>query len=320
MSVSILTITLNPAIDRLVEVEALEPGGHVRARTVLRVAGGKGVNVARVLAAKGVGCAATGFLGRQNAGLFEDAFAELGIEDRFIRIDGYTRENVTIVERQTHRDTHLRDEGPTVSREAWQQLQAGVAKWLDGQESGAIAAVCGSLPPGVSPEDACGLLAEIHSRGSRVILDTSGEFLARAVERGGLWLIKPNAAELAGLVGRTEPSLEELPELAESLLGRVELVLLSLGADGAMLIARDSALHARSALPANRAVRNTVGCGDTLVGAYLAAHCSGSEPMDALRSATATATAAAAHPATALFDPALAGEMESSVKLAAFTS
>ncbi|MBS3821089.1 MAG: 1-phosphofructokinase, partial [Phycisphaerae bacterium] len=119
---AIVTITLNPAIDRAIRVQNLRPGGHVTGRTVSRVAGGKGVNVSRVLAAMGLGSTAMGLLGRDNASAFTDVFAGGAVRDGFLRVAGSTRDNVTVIDDATGQDTHIRDAGLAPGPAAVQEL------------------------------------------------------------------------------------------------------------------------------------------------------------------------------------------------------
>jgi fructose-1-phosphate kinase PfkB-like protein len=138
-------------------------------------------------------------------------------------------------------------------------------------------------------------------------VDTSGEAL-RATAGKPVWLLKPNAEELQTLAGRPLPTRDDQLVAARELTATAEWVLLSLGADGAMLVGRDAAWSAAAPLPADQ-VRNTVGCGDVLLGAFVAAIHQGQSPENALADAVATATAAAAHPATAVFHQELRDQL-----------
>jgi len=294
---SIVTVCLNPAVDRTLSVERLTAGAHQKAREVFRNGGGKGVNVSRTLAAFGVSSVATGFLGERNRGEFDEVLADPLIEDRFVSISGRTRENVTVTDRSAGADTHFRCKGAAVDGEAAGRMTdvlgmlAVEGRWM---------VFAGSLPPGVSAEQFGRWLEQCASAGARVVVDTSGEALAAAAARR-VDLLKPNTKELADLAGRDLPDWAGIRSAAEELAERAGTVLLSMGADGAYLT--DGREGFRAAAPRPEApVQNTVGCGDVLLGAFLA-HLLLGEPRDAaLHRAVRAATAAARHPAPATFD------------------
>ena len=175
-----------------------------RAGEVNRVArdqltpGGKGVNVAAVLAVLGVPADVGGFLGTDNASLFETFFAERGMGDRFVRLPGRTRTGVKVIDEQAEATTDINFPGLGVDGAALDALaerlaaDAGGARWV---------ALCGSLPPG-APPDLYGRLADVaKAAGASVALDTSGPALTAGVAAAPT-LVKPNRAELEELVGR----------------------------------------------------------------------------------------------------------------------
>lgn len=121
-SPAIITVTLNPAIDRIIEVEGLAPGSHQEGRELLRVPAGKGINVSRALAAMGVPSTATGFLGDGNRAEFAAALKGLGIADEFLTLPGWTRENITLTDRRHKQDMHVRFPGLAVDRAGIERL------------------------------------------------------------------------------------------------------------------------------------------------------------------------------------------------------
>lgn len=294
---TIITVALNPAIDRAVEVDRLVPGSHQVGRELARIPGGKAVNVSRVLDALGVRNVATGLLGEENRGVFAPLFASGRVSDEFFSLPGRTRENITITDRQNAIETHIRMPGLEVPA---RQLERLTKKLLLLAGADSIVVFSGSLPPGVSVEDFAKLVDACVSAGARVALDTSGDALG-ALAGHKLWLVKPNAAELSLLVGRELATANEQVEAARRLVGPVETVLLSRGADGAWLFDSELALHARVDL-AGRAVRNTVGCGDALLAAFLAGVWREQPVRYCLRDAVACASAAALTPTSAEFD------------------
>jgi len=300
----ILTVTLNPAVDRLIEVDCLVPGDHQVGREVSRTPGGKGINVSRVLAALGVGSIATGLLGEANRDEFADFLTGPLIEDEFVLLAGRTRQNTTIADRSTGLHTHIRDAGLPVDRPAITRLADKLRSLVS---RGAIVAFSGSLPPGAGPDDFAELVGICAAAGARVAVDSSGPALAAAAA-GKLWLIKPNVQELAELVGRNLETLDEQLAAARKLAARTDYVLLSRGRDGACLVTKDHALCARAEVEAS-AVRNTVGCGDALLGAFLASIIRHEDAATALRKAVATASASACQATSAGFEAELAARL-----------
>jgi 1-phosphofructokinase len=308
---AVITVTLNAAVDRVIEVDGLTLGAHQAGREVSRTAGGKGVNVSRTLAALGVPSIATGFLGRDNRADFRAFLADPLTTDEFVVLPGRTRENVTLADSRTARETHVRDAGLAVDDAALAALTRKLSRLC---APGRTAVFSGSLPPGLGPVQFVALLDVCEAAGARVAADTSGPAL-RPLARKRLWLIKPNVAELAELAGRDLPALDDQADAARDLLGRIDMVLLSRGAEGAALFAADLAVVARPA-PAAGPPRNTVGCGDVLLGAFLACVTKGADRREALARAVAAAAASAASPVAAAFDPRLAEDLLAAVETA----
>ena len=303
-----IIVTLNPAIDRTAEVEQLRAGKHLVVHTTNRSAGGKGINVARILAREKYPCVATGLLGKENVSVFSSTFAREGIVDRCVRIDGFVRENLTLLDLATGQDTHFREAGPVCDAADLEQI----AEVLDHAITpGCVVAFCGSAPRGLSPEAVAETIGRAGQRGARVVVDMEGALLAAAVQQGGLWLISPNESELAELAGHPLEDSAGQIQAARALIPNTTYVLLSRGPDGASLISADHAWHARAELPPSVPVCNTVGCGDVLLATFLAklppafgieAKPSDEQLADALKHAVAAATAAAADPIPAHYD------------------
>ncbi|NQU39260.1 MAG: 1-phosphofructokinase family hexose kinase [Lentisphaerae bacterium] len=303
----ILTVTLNPAVDRLIKIDRLVPGGHGCCETTQRTPGGKGVNVSRVLAQMAMPSVATGFLGEDNQAVFEPLFGEQ-VTDAFVRLPGSTRENITLSDRSTGQETHLRDRGLGVGQDDLARLREILAARVG---AGSVVAFSGSLPPGVAPDAFGALVDESIERGARVVVDSSGAALREMVGKS-VWLIKPNALELAELVGHALPSLEAQLDAARQLTDHISMVLLSCGGEGACLVRASGSLHASVAL--QRPVRNSVGCGDALLAGFIGRWRDGGAE-EALADAVAIASASAAHPVSAVFDPLLAAALRSEVKI-----
>lgn len=261
--VEVLTVTLNPAIDQTVQISNFAANTVNRVEQTQRNAGGKGVNVAVTLADAGHSVATTGFLGRENSAVFEEVFSQKRIVDRFVRIDGATRVGIKISDPVTQQTTDINFPGlapaPADHESLLAQLEVVSASW---------AVLAGSLPPGVDPAIYRELARALKARGCRVLLDTSGEPLRYALEAAPQ-IIKPNIHELETLLGTTLPDSAAVIAAARDLLGRgVELVAVSMGKDGALLVSANSVVQAR---PPAVTVQSTVGAGDAMVAGIVAA-------------------------------------------------
>ncbi|WP_376794166.1 1-phosphofructokinase [Thermogemmatispora sp.] len=281
----VATVTLNPAIDQTVRVATLKPGHVHRARTMLLQAGGKGINVAAFLAASGCPVTATGFLGDENAALFERFFAERGISDAFVRLPGQTRIDIKIVDEERRETTDINLPGLAPSEEAlsalWQTIEelATECRWF---------VLAGALPPAVPGSLYAMLIARLKALDRLTVLDASGEALAQGILAGPT-LVKPNRAELEQLVGRSLTSLTEIAQAARSLLQHdIRRVVVSLGEQGALFVEREQVLQA---VPPAVTVESTVGAGDAMVAALVLAELKGLDLASTARLATAYALA-----------------------------
>ena len=258
-AIEVVTVTANPALDQTVWVPGFRAGEVNRAVRDETSPGGKGVNVAAFLAGFGVNVAATGFLGRANAGFFEEFLAGRGIAPCFIPVDGVTRTGIKIVDDDGGTTTDVNFPGFAVSGAELSALEevvgrlAAPGRWL---------VLAGSLPR-EAPAATYRRLAEIvHAAGGWVAVDTSGPALAEALAAGPD-LVKPNRVELEELGGRALPDLASLRAAAGDLAaGGVETVVVSLGSEGALFVRGGEAVFARP--PAVR-VASTVGAGDAMV-------------------------------------------------------
>ena len=255
----IYTVTCNPALDCAVQLNELTIGTLNRTAGATLVAGGKGVNVSRVLGALGERNKALGFVAGSNGMMLESALQQMGVHTDFIRLpEGQTRINVKLYGEQ---ETELNAPGPVVSH----QQTEGLLKDLSRLQEGDLLCLCGSLPPGMGTDSyACMLKA---AQGVRAIVDTTGEALLCALAEKP-WLVKPNRDELAALVGRDMPTLEDVIAAAEWLRDKgAENVLVSMGKDGALLCAEGTRLYQPA--PDGKVI-GTVGAGDSLVAGFAA--------------------------------------------------
>jgi 1-phosphofructokinase len=268
MSAPLLTLTLNPAIDQTVTLEHLAPGEVHRALASRSDAGGKGVNVAGCLADWGLPVAVTGVLGADNAAPFAALFAAKGIDDRFIRVAGQTRTNLKLLDLQSGDTTDVNLPGLSLTAGVF---AAACARLLESAGPGSLVVLAGSLPGGLTADTYADLTRRLKARGARVVLDASGPALAAALAAGADALpevLKPNRHELEEWAGRPLATRAEVHAAARALRERgIPMVAVSLGAEGALFLCREGAIHAHA--PAV-AVASTVGAGDALVAGLVA--------------------------------------------------
>jgi 1-phosphofructokinase len=293
----IVTLTLNPSLDRTVEVPGLVRGGVLRASAGRIDPGGKGVNVARALLANGVTARAVlpagGAVGRQLVELLE---AE-GVAMTAVPVAGATRSNLTLSE-PDGTVTKINEGGSMLDPAEIDRLAAAVLQLVG---PGDWAVLSGSLPTGVDAGVYARLTAQFVAAGIDVALDTSGPALVRAV-RARPAIVKPNRDELAEVLGRDVRSVADAVEAAEGLrsAGAVS-VLASLGPDGAVLVDRDGVVFGDCVVGEPR---SSVGAGDCLLAGFLAARSSGADGRAALATALRWAAAAVELPGSAVPGPA----------------
>ena len=306
----VVTVTLNPAIDQTVSVDDFRAGEVNRVAEVRQNAGGKGVNVASALADLGVATVATGFLGRENAGIFEELFRNKGIEERFVRLPGSTRLGLKVVDRSCHEVTEINYPGLTPEAADLESLLATLRSLA---RPGIWFVLSGSIPPGAPAQIYARMTREIRERGGRVLLDTSGEPLRHALGEDPD-IVKPNQSELEQLTGAVMGSLEDVAEAAANLLALgTGLVAVSMGARGALLACGKERILA---VPPPVPMQSTVGAGDTMVAGLVLAQLQGQNLSDTARLATACGAHAVTRIASGV-DPAAVHALEEQVDLTA---
>ena len=294
----VVVVTLNPTFDLILEAEDFQIGRHQQVRVVDYLPAGKGLNVSRTLSRLGINSIITGFIGQENSSEFRQGLDDDNIVGQLFTVPGRTRQNITVIDPVKGTDTHIRLPGLEVSGEDLTKLGKKLGLLA---EKGGMVVFAGSLPGGAETEDLVRMVRICQNAGARVAVDTSGEPLEAVVAQGA-WLIKPNRTEFAELTGQGEQTLEEMVASAGELLDRVENILLSLGKEGAMLINRGGALRAWRGEGQSAPAVNTVGSGDSLLGAFLAGIAKGRDLRDCLAEAVAVAWAACRTPIPASFD------------------
>ncbi|MFI9721351.1 1-phosphofructokinase family hexose kinase [Streptomyces sp. NPDC052396] len=260
----ILTVTLNAALDLTYRVPRLRPHSSHRVVQVAERAGGKGLNVACVLAELGHDVTVTGFAGGVNGQSLRTLLAGAArgragvLADALVPVAGNTRRTVGVVDTATGDATQFNEPGPEVSAAEWAEFTDRYAQLLDGARA---VALCGSLPPGVPVGAYAPLVRTARARGVPVLLDTGGEPLRRGIAARPD-VVKPNAAELAELTGSTDPLRAALDARRRG----AYAVVASLGPEGMLAVTPDGSW--RAAAP-ERLSGNPTGAGDAVVAALL---------------------------------------------------
>ena len=257
----IATVTLNPAIDKTCRTTEMIPGQVNRMDSMVSIAGGKGVNVTRILRQYGYEVTALGFTGGYTGGFIEERLAEMGAVCRFTKIAGDTRCNLNVLSEDGY-VTELLEPGPVVSEK---ELKAFLSEYKQTLKQCEMVILSGSVPKGV-PETIYAALTELARKaGVKVLLDTSGETLKAGVAAKP-FMIKPNLKELESLIGRKVDDIEDAAAVAgEFVRHGISHVMVSMGAKGLLYACEKEVLFAKA--PDIKAV-NTVACGDSVVASF----------------------------------------------------
>lgn len=295
----IVTLTLNPAVDISTSTPRVESVHKLRCDAPQVHPGGGGVNVARVVHRLGADVLGVFPSGGMTGQRLQQLLAAEKVPTHSIAIARETRESFHVHEGASGQDFRFVLPGPALEREEWLSCLVSVTALMPAPRH---VVASGSLPPGVPTDFYAQLARQVHAHGSKLVLDASGPALAAALQEGGIFLIKPSLRELSELTGEVLGDDDSRIAACRRIVsaGRAEVVALSLGDQGALVVTADAALRA----PALRVqVASTVGAGDSFVGGLLWALNAG-EPLEtALRYAMATSAAALLSAGTALAEP-----------------
>ena len=292
----ITTVTMNASLDKAYFMkETIVNGTVMRVQSARTSAGGKGLNVARAAALCGAKVQATGLTGGYNGQQLEWLLDQDGIPHRFGHVKGETRCCINILD-PGYGSTEYLEPGCEVSAE---EEQAFMKMFPDIIRDSDVVTISGSLPQGVKKDIYGRIITIARAMGKTVLLDTSGETLKKGVQSCPT-LVKPNQDEIEQLFDTKIRSMQDVILYAKKIgdMG-IPYVVISLGGDGALLVCGEGVFQGRP--PKVEAV-NTVGCGDSMLGAFAVAFERKMEPKEALRYAVAVATANAMSPNTGDFD------------------
>ncbi|RHR27591.1 1-phosphofructokinase [Clostridium sp. AF19-22AC] len=292
----ILTVTLNTSIDKRYLVEKMNAGQVNRVSSCRYSAGGKGLNVSRAAVIAGESVIATGFAGGHNGALLEELAEKDGIRTEFVHVGGETRSCINIMDAETGIQTEFLEAGEAVPQEKIAELEQ---RYRDLLAQAEVVTISGSTPKGMDDEIYVRLIQAARDCGIPVLLDTSGKLLQKSICARPA-LIKPNQDEIRQLTGKGELSEEELKETALYLRTKgITYVVVSLGKKGS-LMAAPSGIY-KTAVPKVE-VKNTVGCGDSMLAGFAIGIKNRFEDEKLLRYASAIAAANAMQEKTGFFE------------------
>ena len=299
----ILAVAPNPALDITYHLDQLRIGEVNRVASVSERAGGKGLNVARVLHAAGVPVRALAPVGGATGARIRSLLDAGGVPHTLVPVVAETRRTVVAA------GTGLWEPGPELTSSEWSAFRAAFRAELP---AAAVVTLSGSLPPGWPIDAYAQLIALCHAERRPVILDASGSALEAAIGSGPI-VLKPNAAELADLIGRPVTSVSSAVAAARAAIDRgAREVIVSLGPLGLVACADGSDWHA---CPPEVVAPNPTGAGDALVAALAAGWLVGLDRTELLAQAVAWSAAAAAHPVAGEIDAAIADQVRPLVRV-----
>lgn len=257
----IYTVTLNPAIDKTVEIPGFTAGKVNRIQSLRVDAGGKGINVTKCLTNLGTDSTAAMLVGGSSGKNIQQMLAEQNIRTLAVSVSGETRTNLKIIDPTGHSNTDINEPGPFVGEEALDELKKQIAQQI---HAGDAVILSGSLPKGADPATYKTWCTYFQELGALVYLDADGEAMKEGIQAVP-YMVKPNDEELSRLLGKPLETLEDLVQAGQSLLNMgIQDVVISLGSKGGLFLNREGCFLAEALkVP----VRSTVGAGDSMVAA-----------------------------------------------------
>ena len=281
----ITSISLNPSIDRTLTVENFTAGGLNRVISKNDVAAGKGINVALAVAALGLDVECIGFMYRDSAQLFQNRLMLNSTPYDFVWCEGEARTNIKVFDRAAGVVTELNESGTTIDGESIARMTEMVSRHAENSD---YLVLSGSLPPGCPQDYYRTLINAVEGLGCRCVLDADGERLKYGLEARP-FMIKPNRSELESMIGRRLDGIRDIRDAAMKYIDLgVEIVAVSLGADGALIASADDALYAPRM---NIEVKSTVGAGDSMVAGLVAGFMADNDLEETFRMGVAAASA-----------------------------
>jgi 6-phosphofructokinase 2 len=289
----IYTVTLNPALDRSIEIEEFVYDDANRVRLEERYAGGKGIDASRVIKVLGGDSVALGFVGGFHGMELEQRLLRQGVKCDFVETRGETRTNILIFERKKKSHTSLNASGPDVNEVEVKELIEKIKK-LDNPN---YVIVSGSIPGGIPKDIYKEIITIAKSKGAVTALDADGEVMIRGIDATP-FIIKPNLHEIARLLDRKVDGVSDAAQAAKEMKDRgIPIVIVSMGGDGAVLVSDGISLLG---IPPKVEVDSTVGAGDSFLAAFVLSHSRKMDIRECLRLGVAAGAAASMTPGTEL--------------------
>lgn len=269
----IYTVTVNPAIDYIVQLKELTLGEVNRMDYDNKMPGGKGINVSRILKELGLDNTALGFLGGFTGEFVDDSLKELGLRTNFTRIAADTRINVKI---KAQTETEINGQGPQITAAE----VAAFSQQFEQLTPADTVIFAGSLVPSLSTDFYSDLIKIIRSKGAQFVIDTTGESLLKTLPEQPL-VVKPNNHELADLFGVELNSIADIVKYARKLLELgAQHILVSMAADGGLMVTKDKVY--RSKAPKGTVI-NSVGAGDSMIAGFTGTFARSKDPQEAFK-------------------------------------
>ena len=277
----IYTVTLNPSIDYIVRLDEVLVGSVNRMDSDDKFAGGKGINVSRVLKRLGIENTATGFLGGFTGKFIKDTLETEGITHRFVEVDQDTRINVKI---KADSETEINGSGPEISNQKLSELK----EFLTSLSSKDTVVFAGSSPKNLGNIVYKELIGLTRKTGAQVVCDFEGQTLLDSLEFEPL-LVNPNNHELGDIFGVELENLDQIESYARQILEKgAQHVIISMAGDGALLVTQDGAYFAE---PIKGHVKNSVGAGDSMVAGFTGEFVRSGDAVEAFKWGVACGTA-----------------------------
>lgn len=296
MAKSVLTITLNPTVDKSTTVENLKPEKKLRCTAPKYEPGGGGINVSRGLVRLGIPSVALFTSGGRTGELLQALLKEEDVDTAPVSIQAETRENFIVVDTSHNEQYRFGMPGEDITKEEADEIFKTITSISPFPE---ITVISGSLPPGIEAAYIGKLVKVLKEKGSLVIADTSGDALEEVLKEG-VYLLKPNLGELGTLTGQKELDNDTADEAAKQLVdqGKAKIVVVSLGPQGAYLVSKDETIH----VPAPSVKKmSTVGAGDSMVAGMVSILAKGGSLTEMARMGVACGSAATMSSGTGLF-------------------
>jgi 1-phosphofructokinase len=284
----ILSITLNPCVDRTLFVDGLKPNDANRVLRCETDAGGKGINAARIITELGVPVVATGFLGGRTGIYVESVLEDENVDSEFVRVSAETRLNILVEDGTGSPPTTFNQPGSPVSENDLQNLNSIIERRIEGCK---FATAGGSLPPNIATDVYARFVEVARKQNVKMSVDADGESLKEAL-KARPFLVKPNADETERLLGEPVETLRGAVRAGERILGLgAEVAIVSMGKEGAALVTDGVSLIAE---PPSIDAKSSIGAGDSMVGGFLAGLYQDMSIQDAFRLGAAAGAATAA--------------------------